>query len=135
MEPSALTALLTFAGLVVTAIIAPMVVSRIKERESRDPTNGWRAAFEYMERNNAERDKKIGDLESKVDSLEEEVRKLENDNDLKTRTIARLETVVEEQSRAITARDHRIAQLEGAWPTDMTMPRPDPAFDYQRTRT
>lgn len=106
---------------VVTAVISPMVVQRAKNREAKDPTSGWQAAFSYMKT-------RIDDLDAEVERLRDEVRTLEGANHEMTRTIAAKDAIIERQSRAIQARDHRIAQLESAWPSGKTLPRPDPAF-------
>ena len=106
---------------IMTAVVSPVVVSQVKKREERDPTKGWQAAFSFME-------KRIDELDGEVKTLRGEVSRLEDDLDSKNMTIARQEHIIEQQGRAILARDHRITQLESAWPSGITLPQPDPAF-------
>ena len=106
---------------IVTAIGSPVVASQVKKREERDPTKGWQAAFTFMQR-------RLDELGEEVKTLRGEVAQLEDDLDAKNKTIARQQHLIEEQTRAILARDHRIAQLESSWPNGITLPQPDPAY-------
>jgi hypothetical protein len=72
-------------------------------------------------------EKRIDQLDGEVKNLRDEVARLEDDRDVKTRVIAQQEKIIEDQGRAILARDHRISQLESAWPHGISLPQPDPA--------
>ena len=121
MDTAVASVIVGIGATIITAILAPLILSEVKKREERDPAKGWQAAFAFMQ-------SRIDKMDEEIQELRAEVNRLEDDNETKASLILKLESVITEQSSWISARDRRIAQLEAAWPPGVTMPAPDPAF-------
>jgi septal ring factor EnvC (AmiA/AmiB activator) len=121
VDPATVTMLGGVSIALISSIGSPMLLAKIKRREEENPTKGWQAAISFMQ-------KRVDEMSAEIHTLKKQIEVLEDDLSSKIAVIARQEQTISEQGRAIVARDRRIMQLEVAWPTDRTIPPPDPGY-------
>lgn len=129
MDPAVGTLIGGIIIAVITFIISPWIKSVLDRQKENDPVLGWKTAVDEVKQQATK-------LAERVSNLEAEISRLEDDNAVKTSIIARLDMATIEQSHMLSARDTRIAQLEGLWRAAMggPPPPPDPAIVYWLVR-
>lgn len=129
MDPTLGTLIGGIAIAVITFLGSPWITARLAARQANDPVMGWKAAFEDLKQR-ADRQEK------RIEALETEVNRLEDENATKTAVIVRQEYVMRQQGRMIVARDSRISQLEQVFRAGGGIaPPPDPSVHYWLTLT
>lgn len=129
MDPAVAGLISAIGGGVLLYVISPMINRRLEAARSNDPALGWKTAVEEVRTQAKE-------LAARVTTLEAEVERLEDDNNLKTATIARQEETIRQQSNMLVARDSRIAQLESVFHSaSLSLPPADPSVAYWLTFT
>lgn len=125
--PSELLPTVTGAGGVLSAIglyfYAPTIKGRIEARARRETHDqaGWTTAVESLKA-------QVGELREEVHILRARVVDTEKQLSERDQRIGSLETMVADQSTSLVRSNARVRQLESSWPTQFSMPAPDPGY-------
>jgi TolA-binding protein len=125
MDPAIAGLIAAVTGGVLLYVVNPLIQRKLEASKSNDPALGWQTAVQQVKEQALE-------LAARVSTLEREVERLENENEINVATINRQDRIIQEQGEMIKARDGRVAQLESLWrtATGNPPPSPDPAIGY-----
>jgi predicted RNase H-like nuclease (RuvC/YqgF family) len=113
---------------IITAILSPLAVKWYEKKRDNDPQNGWKAAVAALEKQVKDLNTRVTEQEHEIQTLQVDLRTSRDAAHQKDLLIAEKDRIIGSQSRAIIARDARIAQLTRAWPDGASFPHADPAF-------